>query len=162
MNINVAAWGRLIKNKNVQHSSSGYSHHEPIKPSLSVPESVQTLPTMSSTSHALSPLTPGPRMVVTRLDFDSEKTPGEERHCRPLAMSEVRPLNMGGTTPSSALPLASSPPLSPPPPSITHMPTHATLPYASPPHHPAATTTSLPATLPHHLSVIPTTQPTIH
>lgn len=161
MNINVAAWGRLIKNKNVQHSGSGYSgYHEPIRPSLSVPESSATLPTMST--HGMSPVTPGPRLVATRLDFDSEKTPGEERHCRPLAMSEVRPLNMGGTIPSSAPHLLASP-LSPPPPSITHIPTHATLPsYASPPHHPAATTTSLPASLPHHLSQVPTTQPTIH
>lgn len=68
MNLNVAAWGRLIKNRQP-------SHEPPLHHSLSATSS--------------TPITPGPRAVPTRLDFDSEKTPGEERVCRPLAMPEV-------------------------------------------------------------------------
>ncbi|KAK3857265.1 hypothetical protein Pcinc_036470, partial [Petrolisthes cinctipes] len=67
MNINVAAWGRLIKN--IQPTPHDPSHSG------------------TSTPSAPTPITPGPRL---RLDFDeNEKTPGEERHCRPLAMPEV-------------------------------------------------------------------------
>ncbi|KAK3857266.1 hypothetical protein Pcinc_036470, partial [Petrolisthes cinctipes] len=88
MNINVAAWGRLIKN--IQPTPHDPSHSG------------------TSTPSAPTPITPGPRL---RLDFDeNEKTPGEERHCRPLAMPEVRPLS-----PSPAM--LHTPP---PPPSITH------------------------------------------
>ncbi|XP_071517170.1 serine/threonine-protein kinase N2 isoform X8 [Panulirus ornatus] len=76
MNINVAAWGRLIKN--IQPS------HESIHHSLS---GGHTLPI--TTPSSATPVTPGPRALPTRLDFDHEKTPGEERHCRPLAVSEV-------------------------------------------------------------------------
>ncbi|KAK8723894.1 hypothetical protein OTU49_011590 [Cherax quadricarinatus] len=74
MNINVAAWGRLIKN--IQPS------HEPMH-SLSGGNAIPI------TSSSATPITPGPRALPTRLDFDNEKTPGEERHCRPLAMPEV-------------------------------------------------------------------------
>ncbi|XP_069157905.1 serine/threonine-protein kinase N2 isoform X7 [Procambarus clarkii] len=107
MNINVAAWGRLIKNIQPSHEPAHHlytgGHAVPI-----------------TTSSSATPITPGPRALPTRLDFDNEKTPGEERHCRPLAISEVRPLNMGDIPSSPAPPTMETPPVAPPPPSITH------------------------------------------
>nr|XP_027239040.1 serine/threonine-protein kinase N-like isoform X2 [Penaeus vannamei] len=76
MNINVAAWGRLIKN--IQPS------HEPVHLSYSGGHTGAITSASSAT-----PITPGPRTVPTRLDFDSEKTPGEVCQHRPLALSEV-------------------------------------------------------------------------
>lgn len=165
MNINVAAWGRLIKN--IQPS------HEPVHHSLS--GGGHSLPNPTATS--ATPITAGPRAVPTRLDFDNEKTPGEERDCRPLAMSEVRPLNMGGVTGPSVPSDLGSPSVAPPPPSITHgAPTQPPLLPPAPalmapshhityptPHgsvyHPTPGTPSTPA----HHSVFPVTQtPTIH
>ncbi|KAK8723896.1 hypothetical protein OTU49_011590 [Cherax quadricarinatus] len=163
MNINVAAWGRLIKN--IQPS------HEPMH-SLSGGNAIPI------TSSSATPITPGPRALPTRLDFDNEKTPGEERHCRPLAMPEVRPLNMGGVPSSPAPPNLESPTVAPPPPSITHgvptqpqqfppapalvAATHHISTYPTPHgsvYHPTPGTPSTPA----HHSVFPVTQtPTIH
>lgn len=80
--INVAAWGRLIKNKNIQPSHDPPHHHHSLTQSASLP----LVPPSASSS---TPITPGPRAVPTRLDFESEKTPGEECVCRPLAMPEV-------------------------------------------------------------------------
>lgn len=120
----------------------------------------------------------GPRALPTRLDFDHEKTPGEERLCRPLAVSEVRPLNIGGIPSPPSPPLMETPTLAPPPPSITHgvpsqpqqLPpapalvavTHHISTYPTPHgsvYHPAPGTPSTPA----HHSVFPVTQtPTIH
>ncbi|XP_045105896.1 serine/threonine-protein kinase N2-like isoform X2 [Portunus trituberculatus] len=101
MNINVAAWGRLLKN----------SHDPPHHSSLSASSSLPLVPPSASSA---TPITPGPRAVPTRLDFESEKTPGEECVCRPLAMPEVPPY------PPSAPPLIDTPTSVPPPPSITH------------------------------------------
>ena len=43
------------------------------------------------------------------MDFDAEKTPGEERFCRPLAVSEVRPFDLTNpTAASTTLPLSHS------------------------------------------------------
>ncbi|XP_071517168.1 serine/threonine-protein kinase N2 isoform X6 [Panulirus ornatus] len=165
MNINVAAWGRLIKN--IQPS------HESIHHSLS---GGHTLPI--TTPSSATPVTPGPRALPTRLDFDHEKTPGEERHCRPLAVSEVRPLNIGGIPSPPSPPLMETPTLAPPPPSITHgvpsqsqqLPpapalvaaTHHISTYPTSHgsvYHPTPSTPSTPA----HHSVFPVTQtPTIH
>ncbi|XP_076054617.1 serine/threonine-protein kinase N isoform X10 [Oratosquilla oratoria] len=96
MNINVAAWGRLIKNIHTSTHEPQTGSHEPVHHTLSGG---------------------GGRNVATRLDFDSEKTPGEERHCRPLAISEIRPLNMGGSLPGTPTPT-----LPPTPPSAATLP----------------------------------------
>ncbi|XP_063888462.1 serine/threonine-protein kinase N2-like isoform X8 [Scylla paramamosain] len=79
MNINVAAWGRLIKNIQPSHDPP---HHNSFSGSSS-------LPLVPPSASSATPITPGPRAVPTRLDFESEKTPGEECVCRPLAMPEV-------------------------------------------------------------------------
>lgn len=97
MNINVAAWGRLIKNIQppAGHDSLHHHHHPSLTHSSSTTTSLPLAPssaasgTSSLPPNTGTPITPGPRAVPTRLDFDSEKTPGEERLCRPLAMPEV-------------------------------------------------------------------------
>ncbi|XP_063888455.1 serine/threonine-protein kinase N-like isoform X1 [Scylla paramamosain] len=128
MNINVAAWGRLIKNIQPSHDPP---HHNSFSGSSS-------LPLVPPSASSATPITPGPRAVPTRLDFESEKTPGEECVCRPLAMPEVPPY-----TPS-APPLIDTPPSVPPPPSITHgTPHHHHHNTAYPPYLPATTLTSL-------------------
>lgn len=119
-----------------------------------------------------SPLA-GPRTVPTRLDFDSEKTPGEVCQHRPLALSEVRPLNMGVVSPPQVPAHLESPSVAPPPPSITfgaptqtqQLPSTPALmtvyptPHGSVYDEPAHGTPSTPA----HHSVFPVTQtPTIH
>ncbi|XP_050729382.1 serine/threonine-protein kinase N-like isoform X3 [Eriocheir sinensis] len=122
MNINVAAWGRLIKNIQppAGHDSLHHHHHPSLTHSSSTTTSLPLAPssaasgTSSLPPNTGTPITPGPRAVPTRLDFDSEKTPGEERLCRPLAMPEVRALHL----PSPTAP--QSPTSAPPPPSITH------------------------------------------
>nr|XP_027239038.1 serine/threonine-protein kinase N-like isoform X1 [Penaeus vannamei] len=160
MNINVAAWGRLIKN--IQPS------HEPVHLSYSGGHTGAITSASSAT-----PITPGPRTVPTRLDFDSEKTPGEVCQHRPLALSEVRPLNMGVVSPPQVPAHLESPSVAPPPPSITfgaptqtqQLPSTPALmtvyptPHGSVYDEPAHGTPSTPA----HHSVFPVTQtPTIH
>ncbi|XP_066947701.1 uncharacterized protein Pkn isoform X7 [Macrobrachium rosenbergii] len=75
MNINVAAWGRLMKNFQ--------SGHEPVHHTTSGGHSMS-----NTTSTSATPITTGPRALPTRLDFENEKAPGEESD-RSLAMSEV-------------------------------------------------------------------------
>ncbi|XP_068210041.1 LOW QUALITY PROTEIN: uncharacterized protein [Palaemon carinicauda] len=166
MNINVAAWGRLMKNFQ--------TGHEPVHHTSSGGHSLS-----NTTSTSATPITAGPRALPTRLDFENEKAPGEESD-RSLAMSEVRPLNIGDVTGPSVSGDLGSPTVAPPPPSITLgastqspllppapplvAPSHHSIPSYPTPHggsgyHPTPGTPSTPA----HHSVFPVTQtPTIH
>ncbi|XP_066947707.1 serine/threonine-protein kinase N2 isoform X12 [Macrobrachium rosenbergii] len=166
MNINVAAWGRLMKNFQ--------SGHEPVHHTTSGGHSMS-----NTTSTSATPITTGPRALPTRLDFENEKAPGEESD-RSLAMSEVRPLNIGDVTGPSVSGDLGGQTVAPPPPSITHgAPTQPPLlppapPLVAPSHHSITSyptphggsgyhpTPGTPSTPAHH-SVFPVTQtPTIH